>query len=239
MTMARHGWNENDRRWDEDWRSGAPDASGPDAAGPDTWPPVGPPTMPPWGWRRRHADAPYRHDVYEAGWRGGPHYGEGGGDRRHGGVGYGGAGYGRGGRASGYGGDYDRHDEDRGFLTRAVDEVASWFGDDDAERRRDRDRRSERRSGGLRGRGPRGYRRSDERISADVHRALSDDHELDATDIEVRVSDGEVTLDGTVASRFAKRRAEDCADDVAGVDHVQNNLRVRSDHPPLPGLMPS
>jgi osmotically-inducible protein OsmY len=202
--------------------------------------------MPPGGRRRRYADAPYRHDVYDresgqAGWRGGPNYGEGGrrGDLRHGGVGYGGAGYGGEDRGSGYGGGYGRGDDDRGFLTRAVDEVASWFGDDDAERRRDRDRRSGQQTGGHRGRGPRGYRRSDERITDDVHRALSDDHELDASDIEVRVSDGEVTLDGTVASRFAKRRAEDCADDVSGVDHVQNNLRVRSDHPPLPGLMPS
>jgi osmotically-inducible protein OsmY len=223
MTMARQGWNENDRRRDEDWRSGAPNA-----AGPETWPPVGPPTIPPQDWRRRQADAPGRHDVYDpgsgqGGWQGGRRAA-----RRHAGVGYGGAGQGGG------------QDDDRGFLARAVDEVASWFGDDAAERRRDGDRGSEERPGGHRGRGPRGYKplgRADHR--ADVHRALRDDHDLDATDIEVRVSEGEVTLDGTVASRFAKRRAEDCADDVTGVDHVQNNLRVRSDHPPLPGLMPS
>jgi osmotically-inducible protein OsmY len=35
---------------------------------------------------------------------------------------------------------YDR-DDDRGFFDRASDEVRSWFGDDDAERRRDRDHR--------------------------------------------------------------------------------------------------
>ena len=46
------------------------------------------------------------------------------------------------------------------------------------------------------------------------------------TDIEVTVRDREVTLDGTVDSRMAKRRAEDCADAVSGVEHVQNNLRV-------------
>src|ERR1044072_8704431 len=32
---------------------------------------------------------------------------------------------------------------DRGFFERAGDEIASWFGDDDAERRRDRDERME------------------------------------------------------------------------------------------------
>jgi hypothetical protein len=43
----------------------------------------------------------------------------------------------------------------------------------------------------------------------------------------VSVSGGEVTLSGTVESRFAKRHAEDLADAVSGVTHVQNNLRVR------------
>jgi hypothetical protein len=38
--------------------------------------------------------------------------------------------------------------EDRGFFERAGDEVASWFGDEDAERRRERDRRMEERSHG-------------------------------------------------------------------------------------------
>ena len=36
-----------------------------------------------------------------------------------------------------------------------------------------------------------------------------------------------VTLDGTVSTRLQKRRAEDCAEDVSGVKHVQNNLRVQ------------
>jgi len=34
-------------------------------------------------------------------------------------------------------------DEDRGFFERAGDEIASWFGDDDAERRRERDHHTE------------------------------------------------------------------------------------------------
>lgn len=111
-------------------------------------------------------------------------------------------------------------DEDRGFMERAGDEVASWFGDDDAERRREEDRH--------RGRGPRGYQRSDSRILEDVNDRLSDDPALDASDIEVTVSQAEVTLTGKVDSRWAKRRAEDCVERVSGVQHVQNNLRVRS-----------
>lgn len=54
--------------------------------------------------------------------------------------------------------------------------------------------------GGYCGRGPRGYRRSDERIREDVNERLLLDTELDATNIEVEVREGEVTLAGTVGN---------------------------------------
>jgi hypothetical protein len=79
-----------------------------------------------------------------------------------------------------------------------------------------------------RGRGPKTYSRSDERIQDDVNDRLTDDPFLDATNVEVAVAQGEVTLTGTVSSRADKRRAEDLADNVSGVKHVQNNLRVES-----------
>jgi hypothetical protein len=79
-----------------------------------------------------------------------------------------------------------------------------------------------------RGKGPRGYRRSDDCVREDVCERLSEDRRLDASDIEVTISHGEITLDGTVESTYAKRRAEDAATDVAGVHHVQNNLRARA-----------
>jgi osmotically-inducible protein OsmY len=122
-------------------------------------------------------------------------------------------------------GDDDRRD----WFERTRDEVASWFGDDDAERRRDMDRYREmdRRRGGHYGKGPKGYRRSDERIREDVSDRLADAWDLDASEIEVSVQDCEVTLTGTVDSREEKRRAEDLAEEVSGVRHVQNNLRVQ------------
>jgi hypothetical protein len=83
--------------------------------------------------------------------------------------------------------------------------------------------------GPHRGRGPKDYRRSDERIHEDVNDRLTDAHDLDATAITVQVKDGEVTLNGQVDSKFAKRRAEDVADIVPGVRHVQNNLRATRD----------
>lgn len=79
----------------------------------------------------------------------------------------------------------------------------------------------------FRGKGPKSYRRLDSRIHEDVCDALTDDGMVDATGIEVRVSDGEVTLDGTVSSREQRRQAEDCAEQCSGVKHVQNNLRIK------------
>lgn len=79
---------------------------------------------------------------------------------------------------------------------------------------------------GFRGRGPKGYKRSDERIHEDVCERLMEDPFIDASNIEVVVKDGEVTLNGTVSSRGLKRRAEDLAELSSGVAHVQNNLRA-------------
>lgn len=79
------------------------------------------------------------------------------------------------------------------------------------------------------GKGPRGYQRSDERIREEVSDALSDHGDIDASDIEVKVQGGEVTLSGTVSDRGQKRLAEDCAEQVRGVRDVHNQLRVQRD----------
>lgn len=76
--------------------------------------------------------------------------------------------------------------------------------------------------------GPRGYRRSDERIREDACEALSEDPYLDASNIEVTVEDGELTLSGSVTSRAEKRRAEDLVDAVRGVRDVHNRIEILS-----------
>ena len=48
---------------------------------------------------------------------------------------------------------------------------------------------------------------------------------VDASDIEVRVASGEVTL-LSVPSRQEKRMAEDAAEQVSGVRQLHNELRV-------------
>jgi osmotically-inducible protein OsmY len=147
---------------------------------------------------------------------------------------YGRSGYGRSERGNDYGdrnygtGDYRDRDygrgesEDRSWWDRTSDEVSSWFGDDEAERRRERDRQMR----GYRGKGPRNYTRSDDRMKEDINDRLSDDPFVDASDIDVSVSSGEVTLTGTVDHRSTKRRAEDLAEAVSGVRNVENRLRV-------------
>ena len=224
---------------------------------------------------------------------------------------------------------YGRERDDRGFFDRAGDEVRSWFGDEEAERRRriderERDRQPERaygrdygnryeygrgrergwsepsraeqgrgterwgggeswrserdrdygstafgsgsasatrysggyadayggysrsgstgttrsygerpgtswesgRRGQFFGRGPKGYQRSDSRINEDVCDRLTDAPDIDASNIEVRVVSGEVTLSGTVFEREDKHRVEDLIENISGVREVHNNLRV-------------
>jgi hypothetical protein len=79
------------------------------------------------------------------------------------------------------------------------------------------------------GEGLQGLMRSDELIKELVSEALHDDEYVDASEITVDVKNAEVTLTGTVDDRRTKRMAEDCALRVAGVEAVQNQLRVR-DH---------
>jgi osmotically-inducible protein OsmY len=169
-----------------------------------------------------------QRSTYAGGYRSGESYGE---------RGRGYSDYGRGGYAGEYGrrgygqerryedrGGYEGRGgygegEDRGWWDRFSDTVASWFGDEEAERRRRMERP-------YRGRGPKGYRRSDERIKEDINDRLSEGY-LDATEIEVTVTSAEVVLSGTVDSRADKRRAEAIAENVSGVMNVENRLRVK------------
>jgi len=80
------------------------------------------------------------------------------------------------------------------------------------------------------GKGPKGYRRSDERIQEEINDRFTDDYRLDASQIEVKVNNGEVKLTGTVESREAKRRAEDMAEAISGVSNVENSLRVKQEN---------
>jgi len=79
------------------------------------------------------------------------------------------------------------------------------------------------------GRGPQGYKRSDERITEDINEELTQDSELDASDVNIEVRNGEVILKGTVPDRESKRRAEEIAECCSGVKDVMNQLRIKRD----------
>lgn len=76
------------------------------------------------------------------------------------------------------------------------------------------------------GKGPKNYRRSEERIREDVCEVLAHHGGIDASEIEVSVSEGVVTLSGSVDSRQMKRMAEEAIDHLAGVQDIKNEIKV-------------
>ncbi|HZW04918.1 MAG TPA: BON domain-containing protein [Anaerolineaceae bacterium] len=81
------------------------------------------------------------------------------------------------------------------------------------------------------GYGPRGYRRSDERLREQIYERLTMNGWLDATQINIDVQDGQVTLTGTVKNRREKRLAEETVEDLMGSmlsnsQQVNNHLTV-------------
>lgn len=76
------------------------------------------------------------------------------------------------------------------------------------------------------GKGPKGYKRSSERIREEACELLSRDWYLDATDIEVSVEDDCLILKGEVKTRKDKRHAEALVENVPGVRDVLNQIKV-------------
>ncbi|MDB4933998.1 MAG: hypothetical protein JWP87_970 [Labilithrix sp.] len=74
--------------------------------------------------------------------------------------------------------------------------------------------------------GPKGWARRDDRIHEDVCARLTEDGDVDASDLEVIVHHGEVTLSGTVTARAQRERAIRIAESVRGVIDVLARIRV-------------
>jgi osmotically-inducible protein OsmY len=91
---------------------------------------------------------------------------------------------------------------------------------------------------GFRGKGPKGFTRSDERLKEVICESLTDDNDVDASEISVDVKDGKVTLTGTVSERRQKYLIEESVEETGGVKEVDNQLRVRKEeqsHTQTPG----
>jgi hypothetical protein len=80
--------------------------------------------------------------------------------------------------------------------------------------------------GDFRGRGPKGYERSDERLLEIVCERLTEDPHVDASEVVVQVANKEVTLTGTVNDRWSKYHVEEIIEDSGGVKEIHNQLKV-------------
>jgi len=78
------------------------------------------------------------------------------------------------------------------------------------------------------GTGPKGYKRSNDRIREEISDIMMVRGDLDASNVTISVAEGVVTLEGTVDDRNTKRAIEDLAEGVLGVDEVNNRVRVQS-----------
>jgi hypothetical protein len=165
------------------------------------------------GWRGRD----WREDERGTEWRGGERGELGGAHGWRGGEGRWGGGEGR------WGGGERGFDERESGFTREMRRQAGEEEPGAFERMGERMKEGWR---SLTGRGPKGYKRSDERIRDDLSERIARSW-VDAVEVEVKVEKGEVTLTGFVRSREEKRTIEDLADDVFGVDDVNNHLKVR------------
>jgi osmotically-inducible protein OsmY len=129
--------------------------------------------------------------------------------------------------ASNQGRDYEQNAGYREAYNRLSYDDAP--GRDDLRRRREEyEHRSVPAGVTHRGKGPRSYQRSDERIREDIEDILMEDPYVDASDIEVEVRSGEVILKGIVDNKLTKRRVENLVESVAGVKQTENRLRSRT-----------
>ena len=85
------------------------------------------------------------------------------------------------------------------------------------------------------GRGPKGYKRTDDRIHEEICERLTRDPWIDAREIEVKVKHGEVKLSGKVHERRLKHMVEDAVASVSGVTEINNEIKIEHDHPGFKG----
>lgn len=76
-------------------------------------------------------------------------------------------------------------------------------------------------------RGPKGFRRSDERLKEELAERLMYRNDIDCSDVTLDVKDAKVTLEGNVPERWMRYAIDDVAESVIGVDDVENRIRVQ------------
>jgi osmotically-inducible protein OsmY len=115
-----------------------------------------------------------------------------------------------------------RFAEPRSWWDRTADEVAAWFGNVDAMRRRQRDEAA----GDHTGQGPASGLDEDARIVDAISRRMTNDAALDASRVRVACHAGAVTLTGAVTTSADRDHAGHLAAAAPGVSEVRNDLIV-------------
>jgi osmotically-inducible protein OsmY len=77
-----------------------------------------------------------------------------------------------------------------------------------------------------RGKGPKGYARSDARVRELICEALTQHPRIDASDVEINAANGEVSLSGSVIDRWTKFAIEELAERYVQGDRIHNALKV-------------
>jgi osmotically-inducible protein OsmY len=198
------------------------------------------------GWRRDMDEDRWGQGGYGQGRYGQGSYGQGGsgqsqyGQREQGGYGQsqygqrGQGGYGQYGQREqgGYGGgtrqQYGRQYESQSFDQPYPSGFQSDFGSSQQRSQSGFGREGYGESGTHRGKGPKGYTRSDERLKEVICEKLTDDPMIDASEINIEVTGQTVKLTGTVDDRSTKYEVEELVERCGGVKDIDNQLRVRS-----------
>jgi osmotically-inducible protein OsmY len=123
--------------------------------------------------------------------------------------------YGGLGSREGFGREYGPHEFRGGLSLHSGEQRGQYF--------------NQQNRGRFSGKGPRGYQRSDQRIQEEINDRLTEHPEIDASEIEVKVNNGEATLTGSVMERYQKRLAEDLVENIGGVKQVHNQVRVQQE----------
>ncbi|HEY8507100.1 MAG TPA: BON domain-containing protein [Steroidobacteraceae bacterium] len=77
------------------------------------------------------------------------------------------------------------------------------------------------------GRGPKGYKRSDERIREEICETLIYTETVDCSDVSIEIENGKALLEGTVPERRMKHMIEDIVASCVGVEDVENRIKVQ------------
>ncbi|MBD64388.1 MAG: hypothetical protein CME62_04230 [Halobacteriovoraceae bacterium] len=76
--------------------------------------------------------------------------------------------------------------------------------------------------------GPKGWKRPDGNIKEEACSILERDQYVNASDLDVNVDDGVITLSGTIKNRQMKRRAENILENISGIHDIQNSLKLNT-----------